>query len=157
MVSLTEHPTLNRNVCLAGQLHHGKTLFMDMLVGETHTIDWDLEKDYRYTDTRKDEQERGISIKCTPMSLVLPDLRGKSHVVNIMDTPGHANFTDEMTAGYRLADGAVIVIDAAEGVMAVTEAAIKEAVKVRLPSQCWWDRACPFTCLCARICLAVDA
>lgn len=132
MVSLTEHPTLTRMVALAGQLHHGKTLFMDMLVGETHTIDWDLEHDYRYTDTRKDEQQRGISIKSTPMSLVLPDLRGKSHLINLMDCPGHSNFNDEMTAAYRLADGAVIIIDAAEGVMSNTEAAIKHAVEQKL-------------------------
>jgi len=132
MVGLMQHPTLTRNVALAGQLHHGKTLFMDMLVGETHTIDWDLERDYRYTDTRKDEQQRGISIKCTPMSLVLPDLRGKSHLINFMDTPGHSNFTDEMTAAYRLCDGVIIIVDAAEGVMSNTEAALKDAVEAKL-------------------------
>jgi U5 small nuclear ribonucleoprotein component len=132
MVHLMEHPVLTRSVCFAGQLHHGKTLFMDMLVRETHTIDWDLERDYRYTDTRKDEQQRGISIKSTPMSLVLPDLRQKSYLINCLDTPGHANFSDEMTAAYRLSDGAVIVIDAAEGVMSNTEAALKHAVEAKL-------------------------
>ena len=118
-MNLTEHPTLTRMVTLAGQLHHGKTLFMDMLVGETHSIDWNLDKDYRYTDTRKDEQQRGISIKSTPMSLVLPDIRGKSHLINLMDAPGHSNFNDEMTAAYRLSDGAVsqILCDALRNVV----------------------------------------
>jgi U5 small nuclear ribonucleoprotein component len=44
-------------------------------------------------------QERGLSIKSTPMSLVLPNLLGKSYLVNLMDTPGHVNFNDEQTAG----------------------------------------------------------
>ncbi len=50
----------------------------------------------RYTDTRKDEQERGVSIKCTPVSLVLQNTNDKSFLVNILDTPGHTNFSDEV-------------------------------------------------------------
>nr|GFD29614.1 110 kDa U5 small nuclear ribonucleoprotein component CLO [Tanacetum cinerariifolium] len=67
--------------------------------------------------TRVDEQERRISIKAVPMSLVLEDSNSKSYMCNIMDTPGHVNFSDEMTAALRLADGAVLIVDAAEGVM----------------------------------------
>lgn len=54
------------------------------------------------------------------MSLVLEDSNAKSYLCNIMDTPGHVNFSDEMTAALRLADGAVLVVDAADGVMVVT-------------------------------------
>lgn len=64
-----------------------------------------------------DEQERGISLKAVPMSLVLETSARKSYLVNAMDTPGHVNFSDEMTAALRLADGAVLVVDAVEGVM----------------------------------------
>jgi hypothetical protein len=53
----------------------------------------------RYTDARKDEQERGISIKATPVSLVLPDAHGKSFLLNLLDTPGHVCFSDEVSAG----------------------------------------------------------
>ncbi|GAB2277894.1 hypothetical protein Dimus_012596 [Dionaea muscipula] len=136
LLGLMSNPNLVRNVALVGNLHHGKTLFMDMLVEQTHrisTFDVKNEKHMRYTDTRIDEQERKISIKGVPMSLVLEDSNSKSHLINIMDTPGHVNFSDEMSAALRLADGAVLVVDAAEGVMVNTERAIRHAIQERLP------------------------
>ncbi|CAI6004807.1 unnamed protein product [Closterium sp. NIES-64] len=83
----------------------------------------------RFTDTRVDEQQRMISIKAVPMSLVLEDSTGKSYLCNVVDTPGHVNFSDEMTAGMRLADGVVLVVDAVEGVMVNTERALKHALQ----------------------------
>jgi U5 small nuclear ribonucleoprotein component len=79
-----------------------------------------FEAPLRFTNTRVDEQERGISLKAVPMSLVLESSQRKSFLLNIMDTPGHVNFSDEMTAALRLADGAVLVVDAVEGVMVST-------------------------------------
>ncbi|KAL4340833.1 hypothetical protein GQ457_08G001480 [Hibiscus cannabinus] len=125
-----------RNVALVGHLQHGKTVFMDMLVEQTHhmnTFDENSERHMRYTDTRIDEQERRISIKAIPMSLVLEDSNSKSYLCNIMDTPVHVNFSDEMTAALRLADGAVLIVDAAEGVMVNTERAIRHAIQERIP------------------------
>ncbi|KAG2665206.1 hypothetical protein I3843_16G115800 [Carya illinoinensis] len=136
LVGLMSNPTLVRNVALIGHLQHGKTVFMDMLIEQTHhmsTFDVNSEKHLRYTDTRIDEQERKISIKAIPMSLVLEDSNSKSYLCNIMDTPGHVNFSDEMTAALRLADGAVLIVDAAEGVMVNTERAIRHAIQDRLP------------------------
>lgn len=136
LLGLASNPSLVRNVALVGHLQHGKTVFMDMLVEQTHeisTFDPDSERHMRYTDTRVDEQERRISIKAVPMSLVLEDSNAKSYLCNIMDTPGHVNFSDEMTAALRLADGAVLVVDAAEGVMVNTERAIRHAIQERLP------------------------
>lgn len=123
LFGLMSNPSLVRNVALVGHLHHGKTLFMDMLVEQTHhisTFDHSSEKHMRYTDTRIDEQERRISIKAVPMTLVLEDSNSKSYLCNIMDTPGHVNFSDEMTAALRLADGAVLIVDAVEGVMVIS-------------------------------------
>lgn len=120
LLGLMSNPSLARNVALVGHLQHGKTVFMDMLVEQTHhmsTFDPQSEKHMRYTDTRIDEQERRISIKAVPMTLVLEDSNSKSYLCNIMDAPGHVNFSDEMTAALRLADGAVLIVDAAEGVM----------------------------------------
>uniref|UniRef100_A0A803LKM4 SNU114 homolog n=1 Tax=Chenopodium quinoa TaxID=63459 RepID=A0A803LKM4_CHEQI len=136
MLGLMSNPNLVRNVALVGHLHHGKTLFMDMLVEQTHhisTFDTKNERHMRYTDTRVDEQERRISIKSVPMSLVLEDSNSKSFLINIMDAPGHVNFSDEMSAALRLADGAVLVVDAAEGVMVNTERAIRHATQERIP------------------------
>jgi U5 small nuclear ribonucleoprotein component len=136
MLGLMSNPSLSRNVALVGHLQHGKTVFMDMLVEQTHhmsTFDSQSEKHMRYTDTRVDEQERRISIKAVPMSLVLEDSNSKSYLCNIMDAPGHVNFSDEMTAALRLADGAVLVVDAGEGVMVNTERAIRHAIQERLP------------------------
>ncbi|XP_020109365.1 110 kDa U5 small nuclear ribonucleoprotein component CLO-like isoform X2 [Ananas comosus] len=136
LLGLASNPSLVRHVALVGHLQHGKTTFMDMLVEQTHeisTFDPESERHVRYTDTRIDEQERRISIKAVPMSLVLEDSTAKSYLCNIMDTPGHVNFSDEMTAALRLADGAVLVVDAAEGVMVNTERAIRHAIQERLP------------------------
>lgn len=78
------------------------------------------------------EQDRALSIKSTPMTFLLQDTRDKSFVVNVMDTPGHVNFSDECTAAFRLSDGAVIFVDAVEGVMMQTERLIKHAMQERL-------------------------
>ena len=60
---------------------------------------------YRYTDILFTEQERGVSIKSMPVTLVTQDVKGKSFLLNAFDTPGHVNFSDEVTAAMRLSDG----------------------------------------------------
>lgn len=133
LTSLMNTPTLIRNIAILGQFHHGKTVFVDTLVAATHAGDWDPAKEVRYTDTRKDEQDRELSIKSTAVSLVLENIKAKSYLLNILDCPGHVNFSDESTAALRAADGAVIVVDAVEGVMMSTERLIKHALQARLP------------------------
>ena len=133
MLGLMGLPALVRNVAVVGHLHHGKTSLLDMLVEETHVMEVDVDKPLRYTDTHVIEQARGLSIRSTPFTTVLPDSRGKSYLVNALDTPGHTNFQDEVGAALRLADGVVLVVDVAEGVMCNTEALIRFCVRERLP------------------------
>jgi len=137
LVDLLRHPDLIRNVALIGHLHHGKTSFLDMLIQQTHPKLFSLHKEIRYTDFRIDEQERGLTIKSTPMSLVLQNSQEKSFLLNILDTPGHVNFSDEVTAAIRLSDGAVVVVDALEGVMVQTERLIRHAIAEGLNVHCY--------------------
>lgn len=131
-----DNPNLIHNVALVGHLHHGKTSVMDMLVEQTHVVrhqDRSNERTMRFTDTRMDEQEREISVKAVPMSLVHQGSSGKSYLLNLIDSPGHVCFSDEMTASLRLADAALLVVDAVEGVQVNTERAIKHAAAEGMP------------------------
>lgn len=79
--------------------HTAETLFLDMLVQSTHDRNWNTEKNYRWLDSRVDEQERQMTIKAKPISLLLPDFKEKSYVLNIIDTPGHPNFHWRSSSG----------------------------------------------------------
>ncbi|KAL8966653.1 MAG: hypothetical protein Q9183_003270, partial [Haloplaca sp. 2 TL-2023] len=141
MTDLMNFPEQIRNIAFAGHLHHGKTALMDMLVLQTHDLAERQEKkvgkkrdeQLRYTDVHLLERERGLSIKAAPMSFVLQGTRGKSHLFNILDTPGHVNFVDEVAASLRLVDGVVLVVDVVEGVQINAEQIIKYAVLEDLP------------------------
>ncbi|CAD6592792.1 MAG: hypothetical protein ASARMPRED_006721 [Alectoria sarmentosa] len=141
MTDMMNFPEQIRNIAFAGHLHHGKTALMDMLVLQTHDIAERQEKrtgrrrdeQLRYTDVHILERERGISIKSAPMTLILQGTRGKSHLFNILDTPGQVNFVDEVAASLRLVDGVVLVVDVVEGVQINTEQIIKYAVLEDLP------------------------
>ncbi|EIM92380.1 P-loop containing nucleoside triphosphate hydrolase protein [Stereum hirsutum FP-91666 SS1] len=129
LLNLMAYPEMTRNVAVVGHLHHGKTALLDMLVFETHKLVWDSDKPTRYTDTHILSREREISIKSSPMSLVLQTTGGKSHLVHLIDTPGHVNFVDEVASAMRLADGIILVVDVVEGMMVNTEAIIRHALQ----------------------------
>ncbi|ORY80346.1 P-loop containing nucleoside triphosphate hydrolase protein [Protomyces lactucae-debilis] len=138
MLQSMAFPDFVRNVAVVGHLHHGKTALMDMLVYQTHPEVEEPKKDQqlRFTDMHALERDRGMSIKATPITLMLPNTKGKSLVCNFIDTPGHVNFIDEVAASIRLADGIVLVVDAAEGFMPdmnrVLQYAVSEGVSLTL-------------------------
>ncbi|GLB43536.1 putative 116 kDa U5 small nuclear ribonucleoprotein component N-terminus [Lyophyllum shimeji] len=136
LLNMTAFPEMIRNVAVVGHLHHGKTALMDMLVLETHQLIWDADHPMRYTDTHVLSREREISIKSSPMSLIMQTTAGKSHLIHFIDTPGHVNFFDEVACAVRLVDGILLVVDVVEGMMVGTETilrhAIQEGVKITL-------------------------
>ncbi|KAF1743702.1 hypothetical protein MXB_5574, partial [Myxobolus squamalis] len=117
------------------------TSFVDCLIYQTRL---DLieqhEKELKYTDTLIVEKERGISTKSTPVTLVLPDTKDKSFLINIMDVPGiiffniqgHINFSDEVAASIRLCDGVVLVVDVVEGINMNVQRLIKYALQEQM-------------------------
>lgn len=122
-------PEFVRNIAVVGHLHHGKTAILDTLVIQSHIgLDHTPKERLRYTDTHVMERERGMSIKATPVTLMLPNTKGKSLVCNFIDTPGHVDFVDEVAASMRLADGILLVVDAAEGFMPHTETILHHAL-----------------------------
>ena len=118
-----KHPTLVRNVTVAGHLAHGKTSFMDYVMNETG----------RVTDTRLDEQQRGMSVKAAPVSTLLESNKGKEFAFNMLDTPGHSSLVEEAVASMRLSDGVVLVVDVVEGMMMSTEKVLLRALAEGLP------------------------
>lgn len=142
MAGLSSKPALVRSLSVCGHLHHGKTLLCDMLMQQTHQPvkgnkqggdAWDLNKEYKWTDNRKDEVDRQVSLKCSPLTVVLPDTRGKHYLFNFIDTPGHPGFSDEVSASLRLTDGMLLVVDCVEGVTFYVDRLIKEAMRAQQP------------------------
>ncbi len=141
LVGLMETPALIRNIALVGQMHCGKTSFVDTLVRETHKFQdsheferfWAGARQPRFCDSRIDEQKRGISIKSHPIAFVLSASSGKSYLLNVIDTPGHVNFSDESTSALRGCDGAVVCVDAVEGLMLCTQRSIRYCLMEGIP------------------------
>ena len=130
-----------RGVAIIGHLHHGKTSLIDFLLEQTLRKPWgpraSLDVNHgggpRYTDVHKSEQERQMSLVSTPISTLLPDTRGKTYCFTMVDCPGHPNFHDETVASLKITDGAVVVLDAIEGIMMHTEMAVRQAVAEGVP------------------------
>ncbi|ODV79825.1 P-loop containing nucleoside triphosphate hydrolase protein [Suhomyces tanzawaensis NRRL Y-17324] len=110
-------PERIRNISVVGGLHSGKTSFLDHLIYDTYTSvpRKSDDKPTRLLDNHRLEIDRGISIKNSPMTLLLPDLSQKSYIFNLMDTPGHFNFLNESNTSLNHVEGAVLVVDIVEG------------------------------------------
>ncbi|KAK6456788.1 translation elongation factor 2/ribosome biogenesis protein RIA1 [Scheffersomyces xylosifermentans] len=132
-----------RNICILAHVDHGKTSLSDSLLATNGIISQRMAGKVRYLDSREDEQLRGITMESSAISLYFKVMRRKQnseeteikeHLINLIDSPGHIDFSSEVSTSSRLCDGAVVLVDVVEGVCSQT---------VNVLRQCWVDKLKP--------------